>query len=47
MLENAKKQFVSREQVDEEDLMVFMELTLGSLLIAELLIMMISSQGLK
>ena len=31
MLENAKKQFVSREQVDEQDLMVFMELTLGSL----------------
>ena len=31
MLENAKKQFVSREQVDEKDLMVFMELTLGSL----------------
>ena len=31
MLEKAKKQFVSREQVEEENLMVFMELTLGSL----------------
>ena len=31
MLEKAKKQFVAREQVDEEELLVFMELTLGSL----------------
>ena len=31
MLENAKSQFINREQVDEKELMVFMELTLGSL----------------
>ena len=31
MLENAKKQFITREQVDEGELMVFTELTLGSL----------------
>jgi hypothetical protein len=31
MLENAKSQFINREQVDENELMVFMELTLGSL----------------
>jgi hypothetical protein len=31
MLENAKKQFIERDQVDENELMVFMELTLGSL----------------
>ena len=31
MLENAKSQFIHREQVDENELMVFMELTLGSL----------------
>ena len=31
MLEKAKKQFLSREQIVDNDLMVFMELTLGSL----------------
>lgn len=31
MLENAKKQFIERDKVDENELMVFMELTLGSL----------------
>ena len=31
MLEKAKKQFVAREQVEEEELLVFMELTLTSL----------------
>jgi hypothetical protein len=31
MLEKAKKQFVAREQVEEENLMVFMELTLTTL----------------
>jgi hypothetical protein len=31
MLENAKSQFILRDGVDEEELMVFMELTLGSL----------------
>ena len=31
MLEKAKKQFVAREQVEEENLMVFMELTLTNL----------------